>query len=259
MQIKAFKPLLLGSSLILALGLTACQPTQAPAEQQAQSVQAEAQAIPLIQAKVVAVANAKKTACDREGCTQFDLQSIESNVDWLNSYFLERIQKAEPVAFSQDAEQKEKIVQNADAGMSQRSMYVRYMSQQYQWATFVMNSYSYSAGAAHGLYHVEYVNFDLKAKKRLSLQDIVQKGSEQKVLDALYEHNSIWLSNHEIEKAQFKLSDNFYYGANGIVFVYPLYELASYAEGMPELELPYNAVAGLIKPEYLPSLPKYPQ
>ena len=49
-----------------------------------------------------------------------------------------------------------------------------------------------------------------------------------------------------------------YYGANGLVFVYPLYELASYAEGMPELVLPYYATAQLIKLEYLPSLPQYP-
>ena len=105
--------------------------------------------------------------------------------------------------------------------------------------------------------HVEYVNFDLKAKKRLALQDILAKGADAKVLSALYDSNSMWLGNHDIERTQLQLSDNFYSGANGIVFVYPLYELASYAEGMPELKLPYFMVKGLFKAEYLPNLPNY--
>ncbi|MGL5403789.1 MAG: RsiV family protein, partial [Acinetobacter sp.] len=49
------------------------------------------------------------------------------------------------------------------------------------------------------------------------------------------------------------------YGVNGIVFVYPLYELASYAEGMSELTLPYYSAKKFIKSEYLPSLPKEPK
>jgi hypothetical protein len=45
--------------------------------------------------------------------------------------------------------------------------------------------------------------------------------------------------------------------AKGVVFVYPLYELASYAEGMSELVLPYQQASGLIKAEYLPSFVDY--
>ncbi|HAS98268.1 MAG TPA: DUF3298 domain-containing protein, partial [Acinetobacter nosocomialis] len=36
-----------------------------------------------------------------------------------------------------------------------------------------------------------------------------------------------------------------------------VYELASYAEGMTELTLPYSEAAKFIKPEYLPSVPNY--
>ena len=107
------------------------------------------------------------------------------------------------------------------------------------------------------MYHVEYVNFDLQAKKRLALQDVLAKGAEAKVLSALYDANSMWLEEHNIERGKLQLSDNFYYGASGIVFVYPLYELASYAEGMTELNLPYQMTKGLFKPEYLPNLPNY--
>ena len=85
----------------------------------------------------------------------------------------------------------------------------------------------------------------------------VQLNVEAKVADALYEANSNWLQQHNIERAKLQLSDNYYYGVNGIVFVYPLYELASYAEGMSELTLPYLMTKDLIKAEYLPSLPEY--
>ena len=92
----------------------------------------------------------------------------------------------------------------------------------------------------------------------MALQDIMLPNSEAKMTEELFNHNYNWLNEHDISREKFKLSDNFYYGANGLVFVYPLYELASYAEGMPELVLPYYATAQLIKLEYLPSLPQYP-
>jgi len=131
------------------------------------------------------------------------------------------------------------------------------LSQWYKVATFIVDSYTYSAGAAHGLYHKEFVNFDLSLQKRIALQDILIKGTERKVLDALYSANANWLNDHAITRDKLQLSDNFYYGVDGLVFVYPLYELASYAEGMPELILPYRVSQAVIKPEYLPSLPNY--
>lgn len=80
----------------------------------------------------------------------------------------------------------------------------------------------------------------------------------QKLRDELYAANQNWLEEHNVKKDQLEVSDNYYYGVNGIVFVYPLYELASYAEGMSELTLPYYAAKQFIKAEYLPSLPKEP-
>lgn len=246
----------LTATLLGTIVLAGCQPREMPNEEQAQSeaTTAVAESVPLLKVQAIPMTGFHKSVCEKEGCTQFDLQTIKSNVDWIDDYFTDRIRKAEPVAFSEisqaAAEEKDR------AKLNQHSVSVRYLGQHYDIATFAMRSYSYSSGAAHGIYHIEYVNFDLKAKKRLALQDILDKGSEQKVLDALYEANTNWLYNRQIEKAQLKLSDNYYYGANGIVFVYPLYELASYAEGMTELRLPYESVSGLIQAKYLPSLAK---
>ncbi|WP_416202534.1 RsiV family protein [Acinetobacter sp. ANC 4558] len=246
------------TAMVLSIGLlTGCKPRNEPVIDKAESVQQEKlNQIPLIQSKTVTVELAKPEVCVESGCTQFNLQTVNTNVDWINEYFDNRIKKTEPIAFS--TEPNEKVNLSAkDASLNQSSMTVRYMNQWYNIATFVINSYTFNSGAAHGLSHAEYVNFDLTHKKRISLQDILIQGVEGKVINALYDANSNWLNDHSITREKLQLSDNFYYGADGIVFVYPLYELASYAEGMTELVLPYQVSQVLIKPEYLPSLPNY--
>lgn len=252
------KPVLLMA--MLATVFAGCQPRDLATkdkEEASAPVVVATPSVPLLQVKAVEVSNYHKNVCEKEGCTQFGLQTVEAGVPWIDDYFNDRIRKAEPIAFSEYTPQKVDVSEGSQAGLNQHNMSVRYIGQHYNIATFLIFSYSYSAGAAHGMYHTEYVNFDLKTQKRLSLQDILKKGSEQKVLDTLYDANINWLYNHKIEKAQLKLSDNFYYGPNGVVFVYPLYELASYAEGMSELTLPYSSVGDLIQAKYLPSLPKY--
>ena len=146
--------------------------------------------------------------------------------------------------------------QSSPKGLNQNSIYVRFISQQNNLATFVIQTYTYAAGAAHGMYHNEYVTFDLSTQKRLALTDILKPNVEAKVAEQLYDANSNWLIQKNITRDKLQLSDSYYYGVNGIVFVYPLYELTSYAEGMPELKLPYQTAKDLIKPEYLPSLPQ---
>ena len=254
------KPWFLVCTLAIGGGVLAgCQPkSDVQPEAVKQQSQNKENAISAIQAKVVPVKLSKPEACDAEGCIQYDIQTVNTNLKWIDDYFIARIKKADPIAFSTEPNQKINTSDGAAPNLSQSSTYVRFVSQYYDQATFAIQSYSYSAGAAHGMYHQEFVNFDLNTKKRLALEDILVKGAEQQVLDALYDANTMWLEQHNIERSQLKLSDNFYYGANGLVFVYPLYELASYAEGMTELNLPYAAMTQLIKAEYLPSLPHYP-
>ena len=242
-----------------ALVMTGCQERAVPkSEQVSTTKQEKSESIALIQAKVVPVKLTKPEACDTDGCMRYDIQTVKTNLKWIDDYFIDRIKKADPIAFSTAPNQKINTAEGANPNLSQSSTYVRFVSQQYDRATFAIQTYTYSSGAAHGMHHQEFVNFDLKTKKRLALQDILVKGAEQQVLDTLYDSNSIWLDQHSIERTKLQLSDNFYYGANGIVFVYPLYELASYAEGMTELSLPYVALTKLVKAEYLPSLPHYP-
>lgn len=257
MKVNFKSGLIFLSLLSSMLMVSACQEKPAPQAEQAATATQHAQ-IPLIQAKVERVNVVKKQFCDEDGCTQYDLQTVKSNVPWLDEYFLNRIKKDVPGAFEKDQNhaQAESEAQSSPKGLNQNSIYVRFISQQNNLATFVIQTYTYAAGAAHGMYHNEYVKFDLSTQKRLALTDILKPNVEAKVAEQLYDANANWLIQKDITRDKLQLSDNYYYGVNGLVFVYPLYELTSYAEGMPELKLPYQVAKDLIKAEYLPSLPQ---
>lgn len=258
MKVNLKNSLVISSLLSAIFMLSACQEKPAPQAEQVSATTAHSEQTPLIQAKVERVDVLKKQFCDEDGCTQYDLQTIKSNVPWIDEYFLNRIKKDVPSAFEKEQAntQAQSETQPSPKGLNQNSIYVRFISQQNNLATFVIQSYTYPAGAAHGMYHNEYVTFDLTTQKRLALTDILKPNVEAKVAEQLYDANANWLIQKDITRDKLQLSDNYYYGVNGLVFVYPLYELTSYADGMPELKLPYQVAKDLIKAEYLPSLPQ---
>ena len=251
MKAQAFKQMLLvGTFGLTAFTMFGCQPKPEVSEQIVQTKQEEQ--TPLIQAKVAAIPGVQSLLCEKEGCTKYNFLSLKTNVDWIDSYFFERIKRAEPVAFQVQKQVKPENIEVKS--LDQRSIRVGYLGQQNNFATFIIKTYQFKTGHEFGLYHNEYVNLDLLKKKRLALDDVLKKGVEAKLLDAIYESNVTWLQAHDIEKTQLKLSDNFYFNAQGLVMVYPLYEMADYTTGMPELKVPYDVVADLLKPEYLPNL-----
>lgn len=245
-QLSKLVPIL---PILTVVALAGCQPKQ---EQKATTEKVD---IPLIHAKVVQVKLPKQKVCLEDGCTSYDLQTVETNQKWIDEYFVNRMKKAEPNAFANLTDQPVKAPADG-AAQNESSTYVRFVSQNYNLATFAIQSYSYSAGAAHGMSHQEFVNFDLTNKKHITVNELLKPDMNTKLRDELYAANQNWLEEHNIKKEQLQVSDNYYYGVNGIVFVYPLYELASYAEGMSELSLPYYAAKEFVKAEYLPSLPK---
>jgi hypothetical protein len=245
-QLSKLVPIL---PILAVVALAGCQPKQ---EQKATTQKVD---IPLIHAKVVPVKLPKQKVCLEDGCTSYDLQTVETNQKWIDEYFVNRMKKAEPNAFANLTDQPVKAPADGTA-QNESSTYVRFVSQNYNLATFAIQSYSYSAGAAHGMSHQEFVNFDLTNKKHITVNELLKPDMNTKLRDELYAANQNWLEEHNIKKEQLQISDNYYYGVNGIVFVYPLYELASYAEGMSELTLPYYAAKEFVKAEYLPSLPK---
>lgn len=251
------------SALVSSIFLTACQQkntVDSKPEPKAETV-AEKESLPLIKAKTERVQLSKNEVChpasedEFASCTKYHLQTVKTNVNWLNQYFLERLQKDHAEAFDKSPA-VEVTLDPEIPSTNYSTTAVRYIGQHYNIANFTYFSEYYPAGAAHGMHHSDYVIFDLNTKQRLSLNDILAPASKEKLKTELYEHNREWLEQHHIEQNAFEVSDNFYFNANGIVFVYPLYELASYAEGITELELPYWSAQGVIQTKYLPQLPE---
>ncbi|MFT4019946.1 MAG: RsiV family protein [Acinetobacter sp.] len=248
------------------LGLTACQDSSKTQTSENKQNTTESKANPtaqvaLITARTVAMPLKSAVVCESDECTRYELATVKTNFSWINDYFSNRLTKDAPLAFksttSTQATASQPVQASEPANMSEQTINqnqykVRYLGQYQNLASFVIDSYTYNAGAAHGLYHHEYVVFDLKQKRRIMVDDLFAKDQRQAVVKALYENNEEWLRNHDITPDKFDVSDNFYYGVHGIVFVYPLYELASYAEGMSELTLPYEQAELLLKTDYLP-------
>lgn len=240
------------ASLCICGFLAGCQPSSSTSQAESNHPAAsdvKEQAVPLIQAKTVPVKLSQSIVCEEDECTNYKLMHVQSNVPWIDAYFMDRLKKDVPLAFKASSKPASSVTSEQ---VNENQYSVRYLGQNGYLASFVLDSSTYNAGAAHGMYHEDYVVFDLISKHRVTVDQLLQNGKQQQVVDTLYAANQQWLDEHQISKEKLQLSDNFYYGVHGLVFVYPLYELASYAEGMTELTLPYNQAKGLIKPQYLP-------
>lgn len=243
------------AGLLFVSVLSACHEpshsSEAKSDAASVQVQTKAQDIPLIQAKTQPIVLPKVEVCEKDECTAYQLATIKTNVDWIDEFFLKRLKKDLPLAFNPPASEPT-VSQAGQLTQSSNTYTVRYLGQNANLASFVIESETYNQGAAHGMYHKEYVIFDLKTKKRIMMDDLLQTQVQQKLLNALYEANQNWFTQHHLAKDKLEITDNFYFGVHGIVFVYPLYELAPYSDGMTELTLPYSQAKGLIDSEYLP-------
>lgn len=118
------------------------------------------------------------------------------------------------------------------------------------------NQYSYTGGA-HGNYYTQYSCYDVKEREILDIKNIfdvvelnklgqeyflMQRGLQKNIK---LEESGYWFENDE-----FYLPNNFTIENNSFVFVFNPYEIASYAEGMIEIRIPFNRIRNTIKEEY---------
>lgn len=243
MKINRFKIFRVYLVFLIGLGILGCQPQSSSVAipETDQNVQIETKAVPL--------KGAAKVVCEIEGCIRFDLQTVDTNIDWINQYFVERIQHTEPVAFIKVIQKNPKKAHEPHY-LDQRSIKVEFMAQRAHLATFALKSSNLPRNHVQPMTHTEYINFDLQQKKRLALHQFLFNGSEQKLLEVMYRANAPWLNKQGIQRQQLKLSDNYYFDSSGLVIVYPAGELAPTAAGMPELKVPYADLKKVIRPEY---------
>ncbi len=117
--------------------------------------------------------------------------------------------------------------------------------------------YTYTGGA-HGNYNIQHYNIDIhngdivtekllfKDNYKEKLASLIQsKVNDMNSSPDESEHISLLVEINEIQP-----NDNFYFSNDGLVYVYNQYEISPYAQGIPEILLPYNEVAPIIKEQY---------
>lgn len=251
---------------------------------------AELSALPLVSSKTETVVKAEKCFSEDLHCYQIDVQNLITNVDWINQYFENHVRDlmSSDVADSSDEETAKKEAERDKLPLSELKneylasiatlfddiqasplgyeieYYPRFIAQNQQIAMFV-ESFYYYAGGAHGIHSTQFTNFDLNSKKVLRLDDVVlpeQKSEFKHLLEQAYlEYLMINEPNQEKAKQQLQeraemgwrveAIDNFTFTYDGMLSLYPPYELGSYAEGEIKLLIPYTKLIGVVKPEFL--------
>lgn len=134
-----------------------------------------------------------------------------------------------------------------------------YLGQRNHIVTFSQVFSSYFGGA-HGIHGTQYLNVDIRKKALISLDDLVSPRNQEKLRELLWQSHVEWRAAKEsysqalqVSKEDFYIPDNFYFTEEGITFVYPVYALASFAEGETKLLVDYHSLKDVVNEEYLPT------
>lgn len=119
----------------------------------------------------------------------------------------------------------------------------------------VVNSLYEYTGGAHGTYGSMCNVYDLTTRNIVGFDDIFEGDYESaligiintKVREQLEIEEGESLSDRGFFVDEMPLTDNFCLYSNRIMFVYNIYEVASYAVGSIEVEIPYSELKELIK------------
>lgn len=118
------------------------------------------------------------------------------------------------------------------------------------------NLSSYTGGA-HGNYNLQYTLYDSKLGTLIKIHDIFDSqklndiGRENFLVSkGLAKASPIKDSGFWFENDKFYLPENFTIDNKNLTFIYNPYEIASYAEGIIELEIPLDKLKNIIKEEY---------
>lgn len=127
------------------------------------------------------------------------------------------------------------------------------------------DTFTYSAGAAHGYVSRECASYDAKTGEKLTLDTVAEDAALLRQLVYGYMLNistgekyqrdgtSIFFENNLTEELSALVeSEQWYFSDKGLVFFANPYELAPYAFGRVDFTIPYAAMDGLLKGKYMP-------
>ncbi len=119
--------------------------------------------------------------------------------------------------------------------------------------TYHLGTYSYLAGAAHGIYANNYVTYDLKTEKAITLADIISDTTLLRTatlksikVEYDYDKDDLFIPDNGL----LPLPRDFHIQDHVLHVVYQVYEIASYAQGAIDAPIyPY-----MLKPEEIKRL-----
>lgn len=228
-------------------------------------------------------------ACEGNNCPEFQVQRLKTNYDFIDRQVDASILAAlrdhldlaainpatsevfasepEPSDLNQQVQQYAKAFLALDQELKnmnanpQISVHIqpKILRKQDHLVTVQINSDSF-LGGAHGTQAQQYLVFDLKQKQQLKLSDLLLPNQKNQLTKLLHQQFADWVITQklatnikEYEDAwPFKLSQNFYLSADGLVLQYAEYEIGPYVVGMPSFTIPYEKLKGIVKLEYLP-------
>jgi hypothetical protein len=124
-----------------------------------------------------------------------------------------------------------------------------------------LDTWQYYTGAAHGVSATQFLNWDNTRRRVLGMADVLEPGRHPAYVSALEQAYQDWLAHNPDAQRDpdtyhriwpFQPSDNFALTDQGMVIKYDSYQIAPYSAGQPELLIPYEALKGILRPEYLP-------
>ncbi|MBE9589747.1 DUF3298 domain-containing protein [Moraxella sp. K127] len=118
-------------------------------------------------------------------------------------------------------------------------------------------------GGAHGMPFMEYLMFDMDLQTQIDFSDVIVVDRASDFHELAYAGFKEYLKDElqittkkdiqEYEQTwQFEMTENVYFGKNGVVLVYQPYEMGGFAQGFVEIVVPYDKLQGIIQEEYLP-------
>jgi len=126
--------------------------------------------------------------------------------------------------------------------------------------TVAISDYSY-IGGAHGMHGTGYRNID-KRSGTLIKEDLFFKPGYADKLAVLIQNeierrNNIKPENEDesiplLEDVKdVKPNGNFYFAKDGLIYVYNIYEISPYSQGIVEITIPYEQITPLVNDQYM--------
>lgn len=127
-----------------------------------------------------------------------------------------------------------------------------------------LNTTQHLTGAAHGIPATQFINWHRGRNAILTLDEVLIPGRAQAFQETLQGVHQQWLSKNEdairdpaayTRLWPFQENRNFALTSQGVLLKYDAYSIAPYSYGQPELLIPYSALVGIFKPEFVLAKP----